>query len=37
MSKSGRRLCYSIFCVFCLIFWLKFGIFEAIEAPYVGF
>ena len=37
MSFSGRRIVYIFFCAVLLLLWLKLGIFDAIEAPYVGF
>ena len=36
-SLTGRRVVYVLCCVVVLLLWFKLGIFEAIEAPYVGF
>lgn len=32
-----RRTCYLAACGLVLIAWIRFGTFEAIEVPYVGF
>ena len=32
-----RRIWYLAFCCLVLILWIRFGTFEAIEVPYVGF
>jgi len=32
-----RRICYLAFCVVVAMVWIRFGVFEAIEVPYVGF
>ena len=32
-----RRICYLTVCCLVAILWIRFGAFEAIEVPYVGF
>ena len=37
MSLRLRRTLYLVVCAIILILWVRFGRFEAIEVPYVGF
>jgi hypothetical protein len=37
MTPLTRRGRYILICGTVLLFWIRFGIFDAIEAPYVGF
>lgn len=37
MTPSARRLFYIVICIIVLVLWIRFGNFEAIEAPYVRF
>jgi hypothetical protein len=37
VTPSARRILYVLICAIVLVLWIRLGIFEAIEAPYVGF
>lgn len=37
MTPSTHRRRYILICAIVLLLWIWFGVFEAIEAPYVGF
>ena len=37
MTPLTRRGRYMLICGIVLLLWIRFGIFDAIEAPYVGF